>query len=147
MLKRFISNNFEFDEPSLFLVNRSNNYTLDIAPTFLNPKVHLSFETKSFLIEGKWIPLTPNPHYYKTKLWIDDHIVARKKNIELNFKLTLTNSLSLNIVAKISKEILAVRKSNKVFWYYNECDTDIKDYGQMLQSVIGKNFKLLPSFD
>lgn len=105
-------------------------------------------EEGRIIIMGRSIVENPKKIFASFSQWLDDYVVKGKKKlmIELGFEYINTGSVKwlFVIMRNIPKSLI-----EGITWYYEEDDEDMKDLGEVLESLIESDFvmKELPLMD
>lgn len=106
--------------------------SLEIKATLKTPKVLVNFEEGIILLAGISIPEDPYAFYNPVIEEIEAYLLAPKENTRLEFKLEYFNTSSTlvirNLIRDISQQITNTKL--KIYWYYEECDDDMKEAGE-----------------
>ena len=130
---------------------------LYISPTSITPEINFSPEDNIFLIKGRSAPEDVRALYYPVNEWIkhfvDDLIHFGPRHYSLVYPLVLKteldyfNSSSAKFLYDIFielKRLLAVGIPAVIEWIYDEEDTDIRDAGSDIASLLDMEFIFVP---
>ncbi len=130
---------------------------LYISPTNITPEINFSPEDNIFIIKGRSAPEDVRALYYPVNEWIkqfvDDLIHFGPRHYSIVYPLVLKteldyfNSSSAKFLFDIFlelKRLLAVGIPAVIEWAYDEEDTDLKDAGSDIASLLDMEFVFVP---
>ena len=130
---------------------------LYISPTEITPEINFSPEDNLFIIRGRSAPEDVRALYYPVNEWIkqfvDDLIHFGPRHYSLVYPLVLKteldyfNSSSAKFLFDIFlelKRLLAVGIPAVIEWTYDEEDTDLRDAGSDIASLLDMEFIFVP---
>lgn len=120
---------------------------LRIPETVDSPEVNLEKDRGRFEIIGKSLPEDPNEFYDPIIEWVLAYVKDPNSETEFVFKLDYFNTASskkiLDLIMHL-KDIMRLKKSIMVKWYYRKNDDDLFETGETFSEISGVPFKIIP---
>ncbi len=129
---------------------------LSIEESEYTPSIVLDPDENKFVISGESRPedarefyepiLAWFEEYYALRYWKDSNFEHRDVIAVFEFKFQYLNSTSAKFVLDILKKIEKFQEDNmalNVKWYYDELDEDMKESGEMFESMVNFSFEFI----
>jgi hypothetical protein len=122
--------------------------TLEMADLVLNktektPSIEFKLNGE-LRIEGRSIPENSIGFYEVPIAWLSDFRHTRPAKVNLHVNLEYFNTSSGKLLLSLFRQIELLKLDGadaKIFWYYNENDSDMSEAGQDFESIVKLPFK------
>ncbi len=108
------------------------------------PEITLDKEQNQFFFGGRSIPENAVSMYAPAIDWLCKYCKEPNETTEVSFCFEYINSSSMKQIAKILSLLESIKSTVKVYWHYNEEDSDNQMHGERLAKLVDFPFVLMP---
>ncbi|MCS7004952.1 MAG: DUF1987 domain-containing protein [Cytophagales bacterium] len=109
------------------------------------PEIYFDVESNELNFSGESYPEHAIKVYEPVYRWIDEYLKTPHRNIKVNFRMSYFNTSSskclLEILKKLEAYVLAGKGKAKVYWFYEEGDIDMLEFGEFFENDVKLPFE------
>jgi hypothetical protein len=111
------------------------------------PDIHFNATSGNLSISGRCVTENALTLFTPLITWLDEFVANRPSSVTLDINLEYLNSSSVMWMAKIVRNVDALRaqgSSVSITWHYEEDDEDMMDTGLNIKDTFGIDMELIP---
>jgi hypothetical protein len=111
------------------------------------PDIHFNATSGNLSISGRCVTENALTLFTPLITWLDEFVANRPSSVTLDINLEYLNSASVMWMAKIVRNVDALRaqgSSVSITWHYEEDDEDMMDTGLNIKDTFGIDMELVP---
>ncbi len=111
------------------------------------PDIHFNATSGNLSISGRCVTENALTLFTPLITWLDEFVANRPSSVTLDINLEYLNSASVMWMAKIVRNVDALRaqgSSVSITWHYEEDDEDMMDTGLNIKDTFGIDMELIP---
>jgi hypothetical protein len=111
------------------------------------PDIHFNATSGNLSISGRCVTENALTLFTPLITWLDEFVANRPSSVTLDINIEYLNSSSVMWMAKIVRNVDALRaqgSSVSITWHYEEDDEDMMDTGLNIKDTFGIDMELIP---